>query len=378
MNKTNNKKKNLWIQSDNFIFYNNISNINTTNYEKLIIFDLDNTLIKTKSGKVFPTSSYDWILQYPNIEEIINQIPTNTIIGIISNQKGIKTPEQIISWQTKLNNIMKKITRINFVFASLKDDRYRKPMIGSWEYIKANILGGYSFSSKDIIYVGDAAGREQDHADTDIKFAHNLNFKFMIPERFFKQLDTSKPKQVATITYPEITYYTEKEFDSIIRNITKMFTTNNKIFIMMIGFPSSGKSFLRKHLINKNSNIYYTNRDDEVKKNSNKNLINKNLLNYAYVIDDNTNMNPTKRDSILKEFNSYYKIGIFFDYSIELAMHLNYMRMFWYDAELIKKVGYYTMNKKFIVPTESEFDTLICIDKIFPQFNLDSKCKYYF
>ena len=370
--------KNLWIQSDNFIFYNNISNLNTANYNKIIIFDLDNTLIKTKSGKVFPTSAYDWVLLYPNVIDTINALPATTIIGIISNQKGIKSPELIVGWQTKLNNIMKKITRINFVFASLKDDRYRKPMIGSWDYIKANILQGYDINSKNITYVGDAAGREQDHSDTDIKFAHNLNFKFMIPERFFKQLDKNAKKQIATITYPEITYYTEKEFTSIIKNITKIFTTNNKVFIMMIGFPSSGKSFLRKHLISTNSNIYYTNKDDEIKKNSNNNLIKKDLLNYPYVIDDNTNMNLVKRNTILKEFNSYYKIGIFFDYSIELAMHLNYMRMFWYGAELIKKVGYFTMNKKFVEPDESEFDTLICFNKVFPQFNLDTKCKYYF
>jgi len=375
MNKSN---KDLWIQSDNFIFYNNLKNSNTTNYNKIIIFDLDNTIIKTKSGKVFPTSAYDWVLQYPNVMETINSLPSTTIVGIISNQKGIKTKELIAGWETKLNNIMKKITRINFIFASLKDDRFRKPMIGSWDYIKENILTGYDITSKDITYVGDAAGRDQDHADTDIKFAHNLNVKFMTPERFFKQLDKNAPKQIATITYPNIQYYTEKEFNSIVRNIMKIISSNNKVFIMMIGFPSSGKSFLRKHLININDNIYYTNRDDEAQKKSNNNLINKNLLNYSYVIDDNTNMNPTKRNYILKDFNSYYKIGIFFDYSIELAMHLNYMRMYWYGAELIKKVGYFTMNKNFVAPTETEFDTFIHIDKVFPQFNLDEKCKYYF
>ena len=37
--------KNLWIQSDNFIFYNNISNLNTANYNKIIIDKFNNLII---------------------------------------------------------------------------------------------------------------------------------------------------------------------------------------------------------------------------------------------------------------------------------------------------------------------------------------------
>ena len=50
-------------------------------------------------------------------------------------------------------------------------------MIGSWIYIK-KYLKGLDICSDEIIYVGDACGREKDHNDTDIKFALNCNFKF--------------------------------------------------------------------------------------------------------------------------------------------------------------------------------------------------------
>jgi hypothetical protein len=50
--------------------------------------------------------------------------------------------------------------------------------------------------------------------------------------------------------------------------------------------------------------------------------------------------------------------------------------MYWYGAELVKKVAYYTLNKKFDVPDNKEFDLLIQLDKIIPDF--ETSMKYYF
>jgi hypothetical protein len=42
------------------------------NNKKIIGFDLDSTLIKTKSGAKFPKSFDDWIYQYDNINSELN------------------------------------------------------------------------------------------------------------------------------------------------------------------------------------------------------------------------------------------------------------------------------------------------------------------
>lgn len=368
----NNKNTGKWINYETFTFCDNVSFLKLNNYKHIIIFDLDGTLIKTKSGKVFPMNSSDWQFNYENIVDTLNSLKNDIVIGIISNQKGIKSQVQIESWQNKLNDIMKYIN-LHFIFASFKDDRYRKPMIGSWDYIKEQLKG--LNISNEIIYVGDACGREGDHSDTDIKFALNCNFTFYTPEKFFK---IKVGKQIATITYPDLVYYTKTEFNKIIKNIIHEIKNNNKVLIVTIGFPACGKSYIRKLLINEFNNFKYNNKDDIKNKVINNNLIYKHNENINFVIDDNTNTSLKSRKEIFKFYKSHYKIGIYFDYEIDLAMHLNYMRMYWQGQELISKVAYYTLNKNFNIPNENEFNMFINLDKIIPDFNLENNLKYYF
>jgi bifunctional polynucleotide phosphatase/kinase len=368
----NNQNIAKWINVDNFTFFDNISLLKLEDWNNIIIFDLDGTVIKTKSGKVHPINSDDWIFNYDNVVEKLNNLD-HTIIGIISNQKGIKSKEKLLQWQTKLTNIMKHIN-FHFIFASFKDDRYRKPMIGSWQYIKDNYLKNFNTGQKQIIYVGDACGREGDFSDTDLKFAKNCEFKFNTPEQFF---NIGIKKQIASITYPELNYYSKIEFNNILTQIKKSLN-KEKILIMMIGFPGCGKSFMRKFLININSNFKYFNKDDIKEKIINNNLIHKNNSTINYIIDDNTNTTLKNRNELFKIYDGHYKIGIYFDYELDLAMHLNYMRMYWFGAELVKKVAYHTLNKKFDKPEEKDFDLFIKLDKILPDFNLEHNIKYYF
>ena len=368
----NNNKIGKWINNETFTFCDNVSNLKINDWENIVIFDLDGTIIKTKSGKVFPINANDWVFNYNNVVETFNKLD-KTIIGIISNQKGIKSDSQLKDWQSKLDSIMKQIN-LHFVFAAIKDNRYRKPMIGSWEYIKDNFFKGLNIPNKKIIYVGDACGREGDFSDTDIKFANNCEFKFNTPEKFF---NIKIGKQIASITYPELEYYTKTEFNKIINQITLNFN-KDKILIVMMGFPGCGKSFIRKSLINSNPNFKFINKDDIKNKIINNNLVIKNNSTIDYIIDDNTNGTLKNRNELYKIYKTHFKIGIYFDYELDLAMHLNYMRMYWYGAELIKKVAYHTLKKKMELPDEKEFDLFVKLDKVIPDFNFESTMKYYF
>ena len=367
-----------WNIENSFIFgFDKTLFDNQNNIKKVYIFDLDYTLIRTKSGKKFPLNKEDWELLYSVIpNKLINL--TNCIIGIISNQKGLKNQSQIYDWIEKINNIKNNI-KIDFVFASIKDDRFRKPMCGSYEYIKEyliNVQWDKLSSLHKIYYIGDACGRKNDFSDTDIKFALNCGLKFKTPEIFF---DIENQEKFVNITYPKINYFDKQEQINLFSVFDELIKNHNKILIITIGFPASGKSFLRKELIKRYPQFYYANNDDIHKKIQSRMLINSISTDYDFIIDDNTNLNKLDRDTKIIKFKSYYKIGIWFNYELEVCWHLNWMRMYWFGEKLLPKVTYYSLIKKFNSnDIENGFDKFIEISKIFREMNFDNKIKYYF
>ena len=146
-------------------------------------FDLDHTIIKPKSGNIFPKNKDDWMLLFPEVKTKLQEIykNDNNIIVIFSNQKKLKISEN--EFMNKLDNIQ-KLLEIDFIFiAALEDDIFRKPQNGMYRYIKQTF--DIKFNKKKSFYVGDMAGREDDKYDTDIKFAMNIKVNFITPEMYF-------------------------------------------------------------------------------------------------------------------------------------------------------------------------------------------------
>ena len=377
-----------WKILDNIIYGYNPDILKKDNVKKILIFDLDGTLIKTKSGKVFPINGMDWEFLYPNIPAFINKIDTkNIIIGIISNQKGLNNDMKKNEWISfKLKAIISLIP-IDFVFASLKDDRFRKPIPGSWEFIKSELFKNIDISihplNKKIYFIGDAFGRNNDHSDTDIKFAQNCNFKFKTPELYFKSIlnkDLLINSKRGTINYPIINYYNKEKEDEILDVINKIVKLNKKVYIMCIGLPASGKSYLRNKILNKYDFFKYYNIDDINNKKEDNKLINYNFINdYNFIIDDNTNMKKNIRIKHLQKLSEYTKVGIWFNYDISICLHLNYLRMYWFGNKLVPKVAYNTLVKNFDnTEIKNLFDKFIELDKVFPELNFDNYFRYYF
>lgn len=59
-------------------------------------------------------------------------------------------------------------------------------------------------------------------------------------------------------------------------------------------------------------------------------------------------------------------------------MHLNYLRMYWFNEPLLSIVVYRKLLKNFNSDFLSEYDKIFKIDMIFNDFNYENKIKYYF
>lgn len=67
----------------------------------------------------------------------------------------------------------------------LTEDPFRKPKPGMWRLMEENFNSGIAVDRNQSFYVGDAAGRANDHSDADVKFAQAIGLKFYVPEEYF-------------------------------------------------------------------------------------------------------------------------------------------------------------------------------------------------
>ena len=131
----------------------------------------------------------------------------NYTIVIFTNQKNKR--ETALS---KLNLVLNTLNLSVIIVVSFGEDEYRKPEVGMWKLLKdtfENIEYGF--------YVGDAAGRPGDFADTDKAFAANCGIPFYTPEQFFISHNSN----------------------SIAKNLQ---IKTNKTLIVHVGMPGSGKT----------------------------------------------------------------------------------------------------------------------------------------
>lgn len=153
----------------------------------VILMDMDGTLIKTKSGRLFPKDGNDWKLNKPVIKAIFEhrKTLTNPLMIIVTNQQGIEkghtTQEEI---DNKIEDIVKELPfRVDYsIIAPTKTSEYRKPEVkGINKFFKENNIT----LSKDSCMYGDAGGRKNtagkklDFSDSDLKFAENLGIIFI-------------------------------------------------------------------------------------------------------------------------------------------------------------------------------------------------------
>ncbi|CAO1945044.1 unnamed protein product [Urochloa humidicola] len=163
---------------------------------KIAAFDFDGCLAKT-SVRIIGADK--WSLQHKSIPEKLKSLYNDGYkLVIFTNESNInrwknKRQEAVDSKVGRLDNFIEcvKVPIQVFIACGLgkgkgtPDDPYRKPNPGMWWLMAQHFNSGIEIDMDKSFYVGDAAGRENDHSDADIEFAKAIGLKFHVPEEYF-------------------------------------------------------------------------------------------------------------------------------------------------------------------------------------------------
>ncbi|NXN98721.1 PNKP kinase, partial [Rhinopomastus cyanomelas] len=271
---------------------------------KVAGFDLDGTLIGTKSGKVFPTGPDDWSLLSPPPNPSSQFLPVTPSIPqlvIFTNQLGISRGRLPASqFKTKVEAVIRKLGVPVQVLVATGPGIYRKPVLGMWDHLCEKENGDLTVSVPDSLYVGDAAGRPQswapgrkkDFSCSDRLFAINAGLRFHTPEEFFLgqapaafTLPTFDPRTLD----PEAPLYEPSDLP--------LLATGPEV-VVAVGYPGAGKStFLKTHFVP--AGYEYINRDSLGSWQRCVAACEAALARGRPVVVDNTNPDPQSRERYL-------------------------------------------------------------------------------
>lgn len=318
--------------------------------DKIACFDIDQTIIITKSKKKFPLDKNDWILLFKNkTKDVLNTISKNGFsIIFISNQAGLKTSLQITDWIEKITNVVNHIQIPIRVYASIAKNEFRKPLPSFWHKIISDAKNeNITLKLDECYYCGDAAGRAGDHAGTDYKFALNADLKFYTPEHLFLDDDTNKPV-LDYISFPKRINY---KFD---KNIVE----GDKIMILMVGYPASGKSsFVSNYL--EPCGFVRINQDMLKTKKKCLDKAVECMNNESNFVVDNLNCSKSIRNDYIKlaKKNNYIIKAIVMTTTYDVAFHNNIYRSIMSTDGLthpIPSIVYNKFKKEYQVPEKDE------------------------
>ncbi|XP_055536336.1 uncharacterized protein F21D5.5-like isoform X2 [Wyeomyia smithii] len=246
-------KSSLWEEIDGkqlYVFHSK----GLMSSEKIAAYDMDGTLIKTKSGNVFPKTIDDWQLAFSEVPGKLKSLLKNGFkIVIFTNQAGIsKGKLKIDEFKTKIEALQMKLNIPLQAFISTGKGKYRKPLTGMWDSLCQLFNGGLQVDKGRSFYIGDAAGRleqkkpvkrKKDHSCADRLMALNVGIPFFTPEVHFQN---SKDIEWAK---PEFDPKSACGFSDLLSPSGSKLVLSRQEIIIMVGFPGSGKShFTRAHL----------------------------------------------------------------------------------------------------------------------------------
>eukprot|EP01107_Rhizomastix_libera_P012407 TRINITY_DN3096_c0_g5_i1.p1 TRINITY_DN3096_c0_g5~~TRINITY_DN3096_c0_g5_i1.p1 ORF type:complete len:602 (-),score=205.24 TRINITY_DN3096_c0_g5_i1:130-1911(-) len=368
-----------WIKYESLLILNRDD---VTNSDSIYAFDMDDTMIETKSGKVFAQGRSDWKWLNDSVAPKLKQLHAEgKKLVIITNQSGINGKSGYDS--TKERDICGKIEDViaavgvpMLALVATSDDRFRKPQTDTWDVLVYALNGGLFDKSKSM-FIGDAAGRaaawdgkkttKKDFSCSDRKFAYNVGVAFQTPEEFFlgdkpapfdwgcpdpKTLLSSKPSLFTDGTNGPVASKTQE-------------------LVLMCGFPASGKStFSKKHFVP--FGYVHVNRDTLKTKEKCFKIAEESLAAGKSVVVDNTNPDRESRMNYVGLAKTYGVPARCFwmQASEEMAHHLNYFRenITGGASPHVPGIGYNVFKKGYSDPQLTEGFTEIKKVNFVPEF----------
>ncbi|KAG6007594.1 hypothetical protein E4U21_005792 [Claviceps maximensis] len=243
--------------------------------KKLAVFDLDGTLIITRSKSKHASHSADWKWWNEDVPGVLRALHMEKgyQVVIVSNQGGVSLEKESNSkskpggrkratlFKEKCENILEELDIPTSVYAATENDIFRKPRPGIW----SEICDDYDVSREDVdlvksFFVGDAAGRlagptgpdgaghaEADFSSSDRDFATNLGLLFATPDAYFGGNDAREANLTREFDVDDFPF--EEATASEIVPGLKFNAKESQEIILFLGRPGAGKStFFKRHL----------------------------------------------------------------------------------------------------------------------------------
>ncbi|KAF2454820.1 polynucleotide kinase 3 phosphatase-domain-containing protein [Lineolata rhizophorae] len=209
---------------------------------KVAAFDLDSTLVNTKSGSLHAKDEADWEWWHDSVpSKLLETYSKGYRIVVLTNQGrltdpyGNEAPEARL-FKSKAEAIFQELHLPIDLYAACANDNYRKPRIGAWEHLVDSVrAGGDEVDLTQSYLVGDAAGRPQDHTDSDRHFTMNAGIGFHTPEEFF----LGEPPETLGHKF-DPAWYQNRDGKSM-KAIASP-ESGEKLVLVLIGPPGAGKT----------------------------------------------------------------------------------------------------------------------------------------
>jgi len=299
---------------------------------KVAGFDLNSTLISTKSRKIVPIDENDWKFTFPTVPDILKKYKDKGYnIVIFTNQNG-RDEGELNTLKKRIEYFSNAIKGIDFViFIAFDKNICRKPYPTFMKILQPDLHSSF--------YCGDTAGRVNDHDAVDYKFALNSGVKFYTPEYIFMNELTNTPPLLVLPTKNHASFVYKKS------------NTDPEI-IIMVGLPASGKSYISKQISEEYGHTILSLDILKTKSKFQKSLSNA-IQERKNIIIDNTNVDIKNRKTFidLGLINNYTVKCIWICTSLKECQHNNHYRFYKFNGKFIPNVVYNTLLKKFQEPT---------------------------